>query len=390
MAQMTKDGYAPRAPARALAWGRGVPHPPGAGRPPDGLAPAPERIWSAGFGKVLLTLLLQASLLFAISCEPVSAAAGETLAKVKARGALRCGVSEGIAGFSIMDAAGHWTGLDVDFCRAVAAAALGDANKVKFVPLRAPARFLSLRAGSIDLLAATATWTLAREAVLKVQFAGVLYYDGQGFMVSVKSGVKTPADLKGVTVCVHKGTTSAQNLAEFSESRGLDIAPLAIDSPVETADAFFAGKCRAITSDASQLEADRQRAPDGPQGYAILPARISKEPLGPAVRADDDDWFTLVRLVLFALIGYEEAGITRDNVRERMNDPAMQRALGAGEEYNKALGIDAGAGLRILQSVGNYGEMFERNLGRDSPLKIQRGLNQLWTQGGLMYSPPLH
>jgi len=385
----TKEGFAPCLAVCASAATRIVPLFPGAGRRPDRVATRPGTFSAAEFGKALAAVLLHASLLLAITCGPACAAAGETLAKVKARGTLRCGVSEGIAGFSIMDAAGHWVGLDADFCRAVAAAALGDANKVKFVPLQAPARFLSLRAGSIDLLAASATWTLAREAVLKVQFAGVLYYDGQGFMVSVKSGVKTPADLKGVTVCVHKGTTSAQNLAEFSESRGLDIAPLAIDSPVETADAFFAGKCRAITSDASQLEADRQRAPDGPQGYAILPERISKEPLGPAVRAGDDDWFTLVRLVLFALIGYEEAGITRDNVRERMNDPAMQRALDAGEEYNKALGIDAGAGLRILQSVGNYGEMFERNLGRDSPLKIQRGLNQLWTQGGLMYSPPL-
>jgi len=390
MAQITKDGYTPRVPGRASARGQAVPRFPGMDRPSDRTASAPKGITPAGFGKVLATFVLQASLLFAIACGPVGAAAGETLAKVKARGTLRCGVSEGIAGFSLPDASGRWAGLDADFCRAVAAAALGDANKVKFVPLRASARFPALRAGSIDLLAASATWTLAREAVLKVQFAGVLYYDGQGFMVSVTSGVKTPADLKGATVCVHKGTTSAQNLADFSASRALDIAPLAIDSPVETADAFFAGKCRALSSDASQLEADRLRAPGGPQGYAILPERISKEPLGPAVRAGDDDWFALVQLVLFVLIGSEEAGVTRDNVRERMNDPTLQRALGAGEEFSKALGIEAGSGLRILQSVGNYGEMFERNLGRDSPLKIQRGLNQLWTQGGLMYSPPLH
>jgi len=334
-------------------------------------------------------LLLAASVLLALAATPAWAAAGDTLAQIKSRRTLRCGVSEGIAGFSVRDAAGHWTGMDADFCRAVAAAALGDANKVTFVPLLASARFPTLRGGAIDLLAASATWTIAREATLKVQFAGVLYFDGQGFMVPAKSRIKSPAGLKGATICVHKGTTSEQNLTEYAATRQLALQPLAIGSLVEAADAFFAGKCAAISADASQLEADRLRAPGGSQAYTILAERISKEPLGPAVRAGDDDWFTLVRLVLFALVGLEEAGITRDNAGERIKDPGLQRMLLAGDQYCKALGIDGGAGLRIVQSVGNYGEIFERNLGQDSPLKIKRGLNQLWTQGGLMYAPPM-
>ena len=317
-------------------------------------------------------------------------AANATLEKVKSIGAVRCGVSEGIAGFSIKDAAGRWTGLDVDFCRAVAAVALGDANKVTFVPLRASARFPALRGGQIDLLARNTTWTLLREAALGVQFAGVLYYDGQGFMVSAKSGIKTLARLKGATVCVEKGTTSAQNLADYSAQRDLGIKPLVIDSAVEVVDAFFAGRCRAYSADTSQLVAARLRAPAGTPPLLILPERISKEPLGPVVRAGDDSWFTLVRWVLFALVGFEEAGITRDNVRSRSNDPVLQRALGADDDISKALGVEAGWGVRAVQSVGNYGEMFERNLGRASPLKIERGLNRLWTQGGLMYSPPTH
>jgi len=316
-------------------------------------------------------------------------AANATLEKVKSVGAVRCGVSEGIAGFSIKDAAGRWTGLDADFCRALAAVALGDASKVTFVPLRASARFPALRAGKVDLLARNTTWTLLRDAALNVQFVGVLYYDGQGFMVSAKSGVKMLAGLKGATVCVEKGSTSAQNLADYSAERGLGITPLVIDSAVEVVDAFFAGKCRAFTSDTSQLVAARRRAPAGTPPLFILPERISKEPLGPVVRAGDDSWLTLVRWVLFALVGFEEAGITRDNVRSRMNDPAVQRALGADEDISKALGVEPGWALRAVQSVGNYGEMFERNLGRASPLKIERGLNRLWTQGGLMYSPPM-
>lgn len=309
---------------------------------------------------------------------------------MKSRGTLRCGVSQGIFGFSAKDASGRWTGFDVDFCRAVAAAALGDAAKVAFVPLKASARFPALQAGTIDLLVRMTTWTYRREADLKARFAGVLLYDGQGFMVPIKNAPNGVAGLKRVTVCVAKGTTSIQNLADYSGERGLGIEPLVIDdSAAGVADAFFAGRCGAFTSDASQLAAARLRAPGGPQAFAILPERISKEPLGPVVRGGDDDWLTVVRWVLFALVAAEESGVTRDNVLQRMRDPAAQRALGADDDTSKALRVAPGWAVRAVQSAGNYGEMFERNLGSASPLKLERGLNRLWTQGGLMYAPPM-
>jgi len=339
--------------------------------------------------QALALLGLAGAALLAAASGSAYAAAGETLAQVKSRGAVRCGVSEGIIGFSARDAAGRWSGLDADFCRAVAAAALGDAEKVMFVPLRASARFPALQSGVIDLLARNTTWTLAREAGLKVQFAGVLFYDGQGFMVPKTGGVKTVAGLNGATVCVVKGTTHVQNLADHFTARGLTVTPLVIDSSVEVVDAFFAGRCRAYTSDASQLASARLRAPGGPQAFLILPERISKEPLGPAVRSGDDNWLTLVRWVLFSLVAAEENGVTRDNVRERLRDPAVQRVLGAGGELGTALGTDADWAARAVQSVGNYGEMFERNVGRRSALNLERGLNRLWTQGGLMYAPPM-
>jgi len=317
------------------------------------------------------------------------AAPGETLDAARVRGTLRCGVSEGIAGFSAKDSAGRWSGMDADFCRAVAAAALGDAAKVTFVPLRASARFPALRGGQIDLLARNTTWTLEREAGLGVQFAGVIFYDGQTFMVPAKSGVKAPAGLKGATVCVEKGTTSAQRLAGYAADLGLAIRSLVIDSSAGAADAFFAGQCGALTGDASQLAAMRLRAPGGLHTVAILAERISKEPLGPVVRAGDDSWLTLVRWVLFSLVMAEEHGLTQANVRQRMTDRSLQRTLGAGAEISRMLDVEPGWGMRVVLSAGNYGEMFERNLGGQSALKLERGLNNLWTKGGLMYAPPV-
>jgi len=318
------------------------------------------------------------------------AAPGETLNAARVRGTLHCGVSEGIAGFSAKDGAGRWSGIDADFCRAVAAAALGDAAKVTFVPLRASARFPALRGGQIDLLARNTTWTLEREAGLGVQFAGVIYYDGQAFMVPAQSGVKAPAGLKGAIVCVEKGTTSAQRLAGYAADFGLAIRPLVIDSAAGAADAFFAGKCNALTGDASQLAAMRLRAPGGPQANVILAERISKEPLGPVVRAGDDSWLTLVRWVLYSMVMAEERGLTQGNVRQRMAaDRTLQRELGAGAEISRMLEVEPGWGLRVVLSAGNYGEMFERNLGAKSPLKLERGLNNLWNKGGLMYAPPV-
>ena len=337
----------------------------------------------------LARLLLPSALALLVIAWPApSAAAGETLAQVKSRGTLRCGVSEGIAGFSEKDAKGRWSGLDVDFCRAVAAAALGDAEKVTFVPLRASARFPALQSRTIDLLSRDTTWTLAREAGLDVQFAAVLFYDGQAFMVPTASRVKAVAQINGAVVCVEKGTTHERNLTEYFAGRGMSVKPLVIDSATEVADAFFAGRCAAYTSDASQLAAVRLRASGG-RTFRILPDRISKEPLAPVVRSGDDAWLTLVRWVLFALIAAEENGITGKNVRESAKAETVRRALGADAELGKALGTDSDWSLRAVQSVGNYGEMFERNLGSQSWLKLERGLNRLWTQGGLMYAPPM-
>jgi general L-amino acid transport system substrate-binding protein len=336
------------------------------------------------------SLILTTALFILFSTAP-PVKAGDTIVQIKSRGTLRCGVSKGLAGFSIKDTSGRWSGLEVDFCRAVAAAFLGDAEKVTFIPLRASERFPALKSNTIDLLARITTWTLSREASLKVLFAGILLYDGQGFIVPAGSGVTSVAQLNGATICVEKGTTHERNLTDHFTASGLNVTPLVIDSSIEVADAFFAGRCKAYTSDVTQLAVARLRAPAG-QTFDILPAQISKEPLGPAVRSGDDNWFTLVRWVLFALIAAEEHGITHDNVRALREDtkhPALRRALGTDGGLSKELGTDAEWALRAIESVGNYGEMFERNFGARSPLHLERGLNRLWTQGGLMYAPPV-
>ncbi len=318
--------------------------------------------------------------------------AGEVLDGVKARGQLRCGVSEGIPGFSERDPNGRWRGFEVDFCRAVAAAVLGDPEKVEFVPLRASTRFPALHSRKIDLLLRNTTWTLTREAVLKVQFPGILFYDGQGFMVPAAANIATLADLDGATVCIEKGTTHRRNLEEHFHANGWSVEPLIIDSAAEAAQAFFAGRCRAYTSDAAQLAAMRLRAPKDARDFVILTERISKEPLGPVVWGGDPEWTTLVRWILYALILAEEYGITRDNldavIAENRN-PLVRRAAKERDLLARALGVPPGWGIRVLRAVGNYGEMYERNVGRDSPLDIERGLNRLWTQGGLHYAPPI-
>lgn len=318
--------------------------------------------------------------------------AGETLDAVKSRGWVRCGISEGIPGFSERDASGQWSGFDVDFCRAVAAAALGDVKKVVFVPLKASERFPALQGRVVDLLLRNTTWTLGREAGLKVQFPGILFYDGQAFMVPKKTDVKKVVQLNGATICVEKGTTHVQNLADFFNSRGMKVTPLIVDSTADVTSAFFAGRCSAYTSDASQLAATRLRAPGGPQSFDILPERISKEPLGPVVRRGDDDWFTLVRWVLFTLIAAEEADVTQDNITailKEKRDPVLRRVFGINGGLGKALGVGDDWAVQAVKAVGNYGEMFERNVGQGSVLKLERGLNRLWTQGGLLYAPPL-
>lgn len=322
---------------------------------------------------------------------PSQASAGDALSGVKSRGVLRCGVSEGIQGFSIKDGSGRWTGLDADFCRAVAAAVLGDGQKVRFVPLFASARFPALKSGQIDLLARNTTWTLGREANLGTHFAGALFYDGQSFLVPRSSKARRPEDLAGSTICVVKGTTHEVNLADYFQTRGLSFEPMVTESVLQAKEAFFKGSCQAYSSDAFNLAATRLLAPGGPDAFILMPDQISKEPFGPVVNRGDEQWFTIVKWVLFALIEAEEHGITRNNVRTILNstsDPAVMAFLDKHGGYGKALGIPPGWVARVIETVGNYGEIFERNLGNESPLKLERGLNRLWNKGGLMYAPP--
>lgn len=337
---------------------------------------------------VLLFIISSAALLSGTQAD-----AGDTLTRIKARGDVRCGVSDGIQGFSFKEPDGRWSGIDADFCRALTAAVLGDAGKVDFVSLAAPARFPSLKAGEIDVLAANTTWTLEREATLAVLFAGILYYDGQSFMVSAKNKAHDLSRLNGASICVAKGTTHETNLAEYFRSRNWNYRPVIVESQAKAAEALFSGQCEAFTSEQAQLTAIRLKAPGGPEEYTILPEQISKEPMGLVVRRGDDEWFTILRWVLFSLVRAEETGITQSNVRSRLEsgaDPFAQRLSELDGIISKALAIPPGWTTRVVESVGNYGEMFERNLGSQSPLKLERGLNRLWTQGGLMYSPPLH
>jgi len=331
-------------------------------------------------------LALIAFALGRISCR---AEAGEVFSGVQSKGSVRCGVSDGLLGFSLKEANGRWSGLDVDFCRAVAAAALGSAEKVVFVPLITSARFLALRTGQIDLLARHTTWTFGREVGLGINFTGILVYDGQGFMVMRKSAIGKIDNLNGATICVEKETTSEENLDNYFRSRGWKYQPVLVKSPVEAMAAFSADRCRAYTSDRGQLASARVTAPAG-GAYLILPGEIAKEPLGPAVLRGDEEWFTLVRWVLFTLVAAEEYGITRDNVQAKQKgaDPILRDFFAASERYSKALGVKADWAAKTVESVGNYGEIFERSLGSDSPLKLERGLNRLWTRGGLMYAPP--
>lgn len=320
-----------------------------------------------------------------------SMAASVTLANVKAAGVLRCGVTESLAGFAFKDAAGTWQGLNVDFCRALAAAVLGNPDKINLVPLSSPARFPALLAGRIDVLLHATTWTLGREAGIGVQFAGTYFYDGQAFMVPKESRARSVADLKAATICVEKGTTTVGNLADYFHARKFPYQALVADSVTAAAEAFLAGRCRALTADRSQLAGVRAHAAGGAAAYRILPEVISKEPLGPVVRRGDEQWQSLVRWVLFALIEAEERNVTRASVlglRESAADPALRRFLGADGGYARALGVDRGWAVRVIAAVGNYGEVYERNFGGGSALRIERGLNRLWSRGGLMYSPP--
>jgi general L-amino acid transport system substrate-binding protein len=342
--------------------------------------------------RILAGRPLAAALACAAAVLAAPAHAGKTLDAIKARGQVVCGVSTGVAGFSQADSSGNWTGLDVDVCRAIAAATLGDANKVKWVPLNSQQRFTAIQSGEVDILSRNTTWTLTRDASLGLNYAGVTYYDGQGFMVPVKSKVKSARQLKGATVCVQSGTTTEKNLTDFSRANNLNLKPVVFDKFEAANAAYFSGRCQAYTTDASGLASVRNKEAKTPADHMILPELISKEPLGPAVRRGDDEWFAIVRWVVFGLIEAEEYGITKANVetmQKDSKDPSIGRLLGTTEDTGKLLGLDKDWLARSVKAVGNYGEIFERNVGPKSVLGLPRGSNNLWSKGGLMYAPPV-
>ncbi len=316
---------------------------------------------------------------------------GGTLAAVKQRGELVCGVSTGVTGFSAADSQGKWTGLDVDVCRAIAAAIFGNGDKVKFVPSTAQQRFPMLQSGEVDVLSRNTTWTLTRDTDNGFNFAPVTFYDGQGFMVPTKLGVKSSKELNGATVCVQPGTTTELNLADYFRANKMTFKPVVIAELNELEAAFVNGRCDVYTTDASGLASFRAARSGNPGAFTILPERISKEPLAPTVRQGDDQWFDIVKWVVFALIQAEESGITQANVEDmkKSDDPNIKRMLGVTPGMGKALGLDEEWMVHAIKTVGNYGEAFERNVGEGSPLALKRGLNDLWTRGGLMYAIPI-
>jgi general L-amino acid transport system substrate-binding protein len=320
----------------------------------------------------------------------IPAHAGKTVDAVKSRGQLVCGVNTGLAGFSQADSNGAWSGMDVDYCKAVAAAVLGDASKVKYVPLNAQQRFTALQSGEVDILSRNTTGTLSRDASLGLHFVGTWFYDGQGFMVA-KGKVKNAKQLNGAAVCVQSGTTTEKNLTDFARANKIKITPVVFEKVEAATGAYFSGRCQAYTTDASGLASTRSKEAKNPADHEILPDLVSKEPLGPMVRRGDDEWLAITKWVLYGLIEAEEYGIKKANVEEmkKSTDPQVGRMLGTTEDLGKHLGLDKEWLARAITATGNYGEIFEANAGPKTPLNLPRGKNNLWTNGGLMYAPPL-
>ncbi len=332
-----------------------------------------------------LAVAFAAVLAFAV--QPASA---QTLKTVKERGSLICGVSPGLPGFANPDDKGNWTGLDVDTCRAIAAAIFNDPTKVKFTPLSAKDRFTALQSGEIDVLSRNSTWTLSRDTSLGLNFTGVNYYDGQGFMVRKALKVNSALELNGASVCTQTGTTTELNLADYFRAHKMKYEVIAFATADETVKAYDAGRCDVFTTDMSQLYAERLKLTNA-NDHVILPEVISKEPLGPSVRHGDDQWFDIVKWVLFAMINAEELGITSKNADDALKSdkPDVRRFVGTEGNLGEQLGLTKDWALRIVKHVGNYGEMYDRNVGSGSKLNIARGLNKLWSDGGIQYAPPV-
>jgi general L-amino acid transport system substrate-binding protein len=317
-------------------------------------------------------------------------ASAQTLKTVKDRGMLNCGANGTLAGFGLPDAQGNWTGLDVDVCRAIAAAIFNDPTKVKFVPLSAKDRFTALQSGEVDVLVRNTTWTSSRDTSLGLNFTGVDYYDGQGFMVRKALKVNSALELNGASICVQQGTTTELNLADYFRSHNMQLKSVTFATADEAVKAYDAGRCDAYTTDASALYGERLRLANS-NDHVILPEIISKEPLGPAVRHGDDQWFDVVKWVLFAMIDAEELNVNSKNTDDALKstNPEIKRLVGTEGNYGEQLGLTKDWVVRIVKLVGNYGEVFERNVGQGSPLKIDRGLNRLWNKGGIQYAPPI-
>ena len=343
--------------------------------------------------KKLFAVLAAFSLLFVYACEPgggkQSKGKSKTLKQTQSKGFVRCGVSQGLPGFSNADASGNWTGVDVDVCRAVAAAVLGDANKVKFTPLSAKERFTALTSGEIDILSRNTTWTLSRDADIGLTFVGVNFYDGQGFMVRKDSGITSTSQFKnGISACTNIGTTTELNMRDFFNSKGISYTPVAFEKADEVVAAYDAGRCDTYTTDKSGLAAQRTKM-SNPDEHIVLPETISKEPLGPVVRQGDSVWEDIVRWSLNTMIEAEELGITSSNadMMKTSDNPAVKRLVGAEGELGAAFGLDNDWNLRIIKQVGNYGESYKRNIA-DTGILPDRGPNELWTKGGILYVPP--
>lgn len=336
------------------------------------------------FGAILAVFLVPGERL-AVAQTPAT-----TLEKVKARGHLECGVSQGVPGFSSPDSAGHWTGLDVDFCRAIAAAVFNDPTKVRMLPLSPTDRFTALQSGLVDVLARNTTWTLQRDASLGFNFSVVTYFDGQGFMVRKSLNVKSLAELSDASICVGAGTTTEMNLSDYFRANKMKYEPVVFGTGDEALKAYDAGRCDVLTADASALNAYRGKLQE-PDDQVVLPEIISKEPLGPVVRHGDDQWLDIVKWTHFAMLTAEELNVTKANVDEmaRSDRPEVRRVVGIDNNGGQSLGLTADWVVRIVRQVGNYGEVFDRNLGPSTPLKIARGLNAQWSKGGLQYAPPI-
>ncbi len=318
------------------------------------------------------------------------AASAATLDDVKAKGFVQCGVSQGLPGFSNPDSAGNWTGIDVDLCKGIAGAVFGDASKVKFVPLSAKERFTALQSGEIDVLSRNTTWTMSRDTTLGLNFAGVNYYDGQGFMVRKDLDVSSALELSGASVCTNTGTTTELNVADYFRANKMEYEIVAFEKADEVVAAYDAGRCDVYTTDQSGLYAQRLKLTN-PADHIVLPEVISKEPLGPVVRQGDDQWFNIVKWVHFAMLNAEELGVTQANVAEMKNsdNPEIKRLLGTEGEFGASIGLSADWAANVIMAVGNYGETFNRNVGPETPLAIARGVNDLWSRGGLQYAPPI-